>query len=67
MRERRRLNPDANLLERLTTFAKGARDKASQLPPCEEKYELLKKARQADTVADLQQLLVASGSEPRKP
>jgi hypothetical protein len=66
MRERRRLNADLNLLERLAIFAKGARDKASQLPPCEEKYELLKKARQADTAADLQQLVISSGSEAHK-
>jgi hypothetical protein len=63
---RRRFKHAASLIDRLAIFAKGARDKASRLPPCDKKYDLLKKARQADTAADLEHLVVSPGSQPQK-
>ena len=48
---RRRIRQITSLRERLAAFAEQARAKASHLPPGSERFELLKKARQADTAA----------------
>nr|WP_249129725.1 hypothetical protein [Bradyrhizobium japonicum] len=51
MASRRRFKQTRSLKDRLASFAKDAREKASSLPPGAEKDELLRKAGQADTTA----------------
>ena len=53
MWKRRRFTQTATLKDRLISFAKEAREKAAQLEPCPEKDDLLRKARQAETAAHL--------------
>ena len=53
MAERRRAKQTSPLKDRLAAFAEEARGKASQLRPGPERDDLLKKARQADTAASL--------------
>jgi hypothetical protein len=50
---RRRFRQQTSLQDRLATFAKLARERASLLQPGAERDELLRKARQADTAAHL--------------
>jgi len=50
--------------DRLISFAKEAREKAAQLQSCPEKYDLLKKARQADTAIHLNDWANSPGLQP---
>lgn len=54
---RRRFKQTTSLRDRLASFAKEAREKASQLPLGPERDDLLKKARQADTASHLEDWL----------
>jgi hypothetical protein len=47
--ERRRIKHTASLEERISEHARLARDRAKKLPPCQEREELLRKARQGET------------------
>jgi len=49
MSQRRRIKQTISLKERLASFAKEIRAKASRLPPGVERDTLLKKASQADS------------------
>jgi hypothetical protein len=51
--ERRRFKQTVSLKDRLASFAKEVREKASRLPSGAEKDVLLKKACQADTASHL--------------
>jgi hypothetical protein len=51
MLKRRRLKQSASLKDRLASFAKKVREKASTLPPGAEKNDLLRRACQADTAS----------------
>jgi hypothetical protein len=53
-----------SLKDRLAVFANEARGKASQLGPGPEKDDLLKKARQADTAAHLDDWANSPGLRP---
>ena len=53
MIKRRHFKQVTSLKERLMVFAKGARKKASSLPPGPERDEMLRKASRADTAAHL--------------
>jgi hypothetical protein len=53
MLKRRRFRQTVPLKERLESFAREAREKASLLPAGTEKDEMLKKARQAETASHL--------------
>jgi hypothetical protein len=53
MQMRRRFKQTISLQDRLTAFAKEAREKAAHLAPGIERDGLLKKARRADTAAHL--------------
>ena len=53
MLKRRRIEQTDSLKDRLASFAKDVRQKASLLPPGHEKDQLLRRARQADTAAHL--------------
>jgi hypothetical protein len=64
MSKRRHFKQTTTLKDRLTSFAKEAREKAAQLGPCPAKDELLEKARHADTTADLADLADSPGRQP---
>jgi hypothetical protein len=52
--------------ERLIKEAKLAREKAEQCPPGEEREALLRKARQADTAAHIDEWASSRGLQPPK-
>ena len=52
MQHRRSLQTEP-LQDRIASFARGIKEKASQLPPGKEKDDLLRRARLADTAYDL--------------
>jgi hypothetical protein len=66
MSQRRRLKQTASLKERLALFANEVREKALQLRPGPEQDALLKKARQADTAAHLDEWANSPGLRPPK-
>jgi len=51
MKTRRPFAPRVPLRDRLASFAEDTRERAAGLPPGNERDELLRKARQADTVS----------------
>lgn len=53
MPKRRRFNQSMSFRDRLATFAQNAREEAARLPPGMERDDVLRKARQADTAAHL--------------
>ena len=59
--KRLRFKQDRALGERLIKEARLAREKAGALPPSEEREGLLKKARQADITAHLDEWLSSPG------
>lgn len=61
---RRHLRQTDSLKDRLASFAKDARKKASLLPPGAEKEQMLRKARQADTAAHLDDWVNSAGLQP---
>jgi hypothetical protein len=66
MTERRRFKQFLSLKDRLTLWAEKVRKVAGQLPPGHEKEALLKKARQADTAAHLDDWANSLGLKPPK-
>jgi len=61
----RRLDVDRiSCRDRLASFAKEARERAAQLPPGDEKDNLLRKARQADTGSRLDDWANSQGLQP---
>jgi hypothetical protein len=60
-RKKKSLRRTTSLKDRLSSFATELRDKASLLPPSEEKEALLKKARFADTASHLDDWANSSG------
>ena len=64
MQRRRRFKQTISLKERLASFAKEAREKASELRPGPERDTLLKKARQADTASHLDEWANSRGLQP---
>jgi hypothetical protein len=66
MLKRRRFEQSTSLKDRLTAFAKDAREKASLVQPGIEKDELLKKARQADVAYRLDGWADSPGLRPPK-
>jgi hypothetical protein len=66
MQHRRRFKQSTSLKERLASFANEVREKALQLRPGPEQDALLKKARQADTAAHLDEWANSPGLQPPK-
>jgi hypothetical protein len=66
MQRRRRFRQVTSLKDRLASFAKEVRQKASFLPPGEERTDLLRRARQADTASHLDDWINSSGLQPPK-
>nr|WP_229181956.1 hypothetical protein [Bradyrhizobium oropedii] len=64
MTERRRFKQILTLQERLTSYAQEAREDAALLPPCAEKEDLLRRARQADTASHLDEWISSPGLQP---
>jgi hypothetical protein len=64
--KRRRFKQTVSFRERLASFAKTARERASRLPPGSEKDAMLEKARQADTAARLDAWMSSPGLRPPK-
>ena len=66
MKLRRRFKQENTLQDRLVSFAKEARQKASLLPPGAEQDALLDKARQADAALRLDSWANSVGLQPPK-
>lgn len=64
--QRRRFKQQTSLQDRLASFAKLTREKASLLRPGAERDELLRKARRADTAAHLDEWVNSPGLQPPK-
>jgi hypothetical protein len=63
---RRRFKQNISLQDRLAAWAKSVRQQADQLPPGPQRDELIKKARQADTAAHLDDWANSPGLQPPK-
>jgi hypothetical protein len=63
---RRRFKQMEPLQDRLASFAKNIREKASLLPQGPEKDKLLRKARRADTASHLDDWANSPGLQPPK-
>jgi hypothetical protein len=66
MLKRRRCKQSQSLKDRLVSFAKDVREKASLMPPGAEQNDLLLRARQADTASHLNEWLNSPGLQSPK-
>jgi hypothetical protein len=66
MQQRRRFKQTVSLQDRISSFAETARKVAALLPPGPERDVLLRKARQADTAANLTDWVNSPGLQPPK-
>jgi hypothetical protein len=64
MLKRRRFKQTLSLQDRLATWAEEVREQAAKLPPGPERDALLKKLRQADTAAHLDDWANSPGLQP---
>jgi hypothetical protein len=64
MTKRRRFKQTNTSKERLSTFAKNTRERASTMPAGPEKERLLKRARQADTASHIEEWVNSAGLQP---
>ena len=64
MQKRRRFRQSTTLEQRLSGRARNLRDEAQRLPPRAERENLLRKARQLDTVSNMTELLTAAHALP---
>lgn len=64
--QRRRYKQTTSLKDRLASFAKANRDKASKMPPCREREDLLRRASRADTASHLDDWANSSELQPPK-
>jgi hypothetical protein len=65
MKTRRRFKQATTLHDRLAIFEKEMRDRASSLPPGDERQELLTKARQADAASQFDHLISLQAPTPK--
>lgn len=61
MKKRRRFKQTETLQDRLNKFAANSREQASTMPAGAERDQLVKKARQADTAAHLEEWMTSPG------
>lgn len=66
MKQRHRFKQETSLSERLVGQANRCREQASRLPPGRQRDALLEKARQADTVAHLNDWISSPGEQQPK-
>jgi hypothetical protein len=64
MKTRRRFKQTNSLEARLADEAKRLRDEAKLLPPCAERDELIRKARQAEIGSHMSEWLTSPGFRP---
>jgi hypothetical protein len=64
--QRRRFKHIRTFPDRLSDFAREARERAEKLPPGAERDDLLRTARQADTTSHLDEWLNSPGLQPPK-
>ena len=64
--QRRRFKQTATLDERLAEQARRMRDEAQNVPPGLEREKLIRRARQAETAARMQEWLLSPGLQPPK-
>jgi hypothetical protein len=64
--QRRRSKQIEPLQDRIASFARETKEKASQLPPGPERDALLKKARLADTASHVEDWANSPGLQPPK-
>jgi len=64
--QRRRIIQTASLKDRLASFAKELKAKATQLRPGPERDALLKRARRADTASQIDEWANSPGLQPPK-
>jgi hypothetical protein len=64
MQYRRRFKQTEALKDRLASFAKKARERASLLPPGPERDDLLRRASQADTASHVDEWVNSPGLQP---
>jgi hypothetical protein len=64
--QRRRIKQTTSLKDRLTSFAKEIREKASQLRPGPEQDALLKRASRAETASHIDEWANSPGLQPPK-
>jgi hypothetical protein len=62
--QRRRFENIRTFPDRLSEFAREARERAEKLPPGPERDDLIRKARQADTAAHLDEWANSPGLKP---
>lgn len=66
MKTRRRFKQTTSLQDRLSEFVDGEYAKAENMPQCNERYELLKKVRQAETAANIEKWANSPELQPPK-
>jgi hypothetical protein len=66
MQKRRRFKQSSSLKERLFSFAKEMREKASHLAPGPKQDDLFRRAQQADTASHLDDWINSPGLQPPK-
>ncbi len=64
--QRRRTKQKASLKDRLVSFAKETREKATQLRPGKKQDDMLTRARRADTAAHIDDWANSPGLQPPK-
>jgi hypothetical protein len=66
MQKRNRTKHSLTFRERLAAEAIRLKEQARKLPPCSEREELLRRARQTETAAHIDQWLSSPGLQPPK-
>jgi hypothetical protein len=66
MKKRRRFKQTLSLQERLAAFASEVREQAAHAQPGPERDNLLRRASQAETAAQLEQWIKSPGPQPPK-
>ena len=64
IKRRRRFKQSIAFKDRLAAFAQDLRDEAARMPPSRKRGELLRRARQADTAAHLDEWARSPGLQP---
>jgi hypothetical protein len=64
IKRRRRVKQTVSLRDRVADYAKSLRDKASSMPPCETREDLLKRAHKADVAVQLEAWISSPGLRP---
>lgn len=66
MAKRRRFKQAFSLKDRLKRFAENVREKAGAWPPGPAREDMLRKARQANTAAQIEEWVTSPGLQPPK-